>query len=292
MRFSYRSLQLFLFVLITAVLVAGCKSDAADTAEPIEPPVVTIRAQDFAFVDVPESIPAGYTTFRLQTEGQYPHHLIIAQLREGRTYEQLVDYLRTTPGPPPSWVTLLGGPGAPLPGGLTEATVRLDEGAYAILCAVPVPGGTPHVVMGMISPLTVTERSGPEATPAPANVHMVMDEYSFKMTPKITAGLQTIHVENHGEQPHEFLLVRLNDGKTAEDVLEWIGQIEEMHSGDIPEAPGLFLNGVSPLETEGENTITVDFTPGEYALICPYPDEEGAPHFVHGMIQQFTVDEV
>jgi hypothetical protein len=34
----------------------------------------------------------------------------------------------------------------------------------------------------------------------------------------------------------------------------------------------------------------VDFTPGDYGMVCFAPDlKDGKPHFVHGMVQQITV---
>ncbi len=36
--------------------------------------------------------------------------------------------------------------------------------------------------------------------------------------------------------------------------------------------------------------ITVDFTPGQYILICFVPDAaDGKPHFMKGMMRTFTV---
>jgi hypothetical protein len=34
----------------------------------------------------------------------------------------------------------------------------------------------------------------------------------------------------------------------------------------------------------------MDFEPGRYALLCFVPDAgDGMPHFMHGMVQEFTV---
>ena len=38
------------------------------------------------------------------------------------------------------------------------------------------------------------------------------------------------------------------------------------------------------------NYATIDFAPGEYGMICFFPDaKDGKPHFMHGMIRQFSV---
>jgi hypothetical protein len=38
-------------------------------------------------------------------------------------------------------------------------------------------------------------------------------------------------------------------------------------------------------------SFTADFVPGKYALICFLPDaKDGKPHFMHGMVQEVTVN--
>lgn len=119
---------------------------------------------------------------------------------------------------------------------------------------------------------------------------MVVDDYSFNMNSKINPGKRTMLVENTASQPHEFLLVKLKEGKNGGRVLNWLDQAINSKSRELPEAPGEFLNGVSPREKEVVNYITVDLEPGEYCLICPYPDkDDGKPHFMHGMVKQFSV---
>jgi hypothetical protein len=37
--------------------------------------------------------------------------------------------------------------------------------------------------------------------------------------------------------------------------------------------------------------VTIDFTPGDYALVCFLPDaKDGKPHFTHGMVKQIHVE--
>jgi hypothetical protein len=44
------------------------------------------------------------------------------------------------------------------------------------------------------------------------------------------------------------------------------------------------------MRTDQRAFFSVDFTPGEYALLCFSPDEkDGLSHESHGMIRQITV---
>ena len=91
------------------------------------------------------------------TRGKELHHLVIVRLDEGRTYDSLLAALRK-PGPPPAWMYLAGGPNAAAPNAGTNATMKLIEGHYAVLCFIPSADGVPHMAKGMIAPLEVDGR--------------------------------------------------------------------------------------------------------------------------------------
>lgn len=258
----------------------------------MDPNLVKIKTADFVFLEVPDTIPSGMTTFKIENEGAFPHNAAIGRLTGDHTYDELISYVMENESQFPEWFVFMGGPSAPLSGEISEATMQLFPGNYAIICGVPVPAGMPHFMKGMTKPLTVVKKEGNQ-TPAPEeDLIMVMDDYSFNMEPDITAGTKTIKVENTADQDHEFLLVRLKEGKSGGDMLNWLGTVIQSDDPRLPEAPGEFLNGVSSMEKGLVNYITVEFSPGEYVLICPILDEEdGRPHFMHGMVHQFTVEE-
>ena len=88
--------------------------------------VVNVVASDFKF-DAPDSIAAGVVTFRLVGKGPELHHLQIARLEQGKTTADFAEAMKN-PGPPPAWVTFLGGPNAGIPDGQhpTTMTTSLD----------------------------------------------------------------------------------------------------------------------------------------------------------------------
>lgn len=254
------------------------------------PQEIVIEATDFAFITMPDTILSGLSTVRLKNSGAFPHHAILVKIPSDHTYDEYVGFIKNNMGKSPQWATMVGGPNASLSGESVEATVDLEPGNYAVVCAVPVPAEQPHFMKGMIRPLTVLERKKTSSEDPRTDITIAMNDYSFTVTPKIKAGTKTIRVENTGSQPHEFLLVRLDEDKEMKDVIDWLGQIIARESGPLPQAPGTFLNGVGSIDNGAVNYITVDFTPGRYALICPIPDvKDGKPHFAHGMMQQFTV---
>ncbi len=242
--------------------------------------VVTITASDFSF-QAPASIPAGLTTIKLVNRGPELHHVQLVKIAEGHTVQELLAGMKHD-GPPPAWVTFVGGPNTPVPGGRAQATLDLAPGNYAIVCFIPSSDGVMHLAKGMVKPLTVTPAASQARAAAP-DARITLRDYSYEITPEITAGKRTIRVGNAAAQPHELILVRLASGKSAVDMLAWIEKMQ----GPPPGAP---VGGTTFLSQGTSNDVTVDFEPGEYALLCMVPDAgDGKPHVAHGMVRQITV---
>lgn len=245
------------------------------------PQEVLVRTRDYSF-DAPDTIQSGATTFRLINEGPELHHVQLVRLLDGKTMEDLGRHMAAG-GPPPAWMVEVGGPNTPNPGAETNGSVELEPGEYALLCVIPSPDGQLHIAKGMAKPLTVVPATGPTAALPAADVTMVLDDYSFQSVPEIRAGRRTIRVENRAAQPHEVVIARLAPGKTAADLLAWA---ETMQGPP----PAEMVGGTTGIGTGGANVVTIDFTPGEYALLCFVPDAgDGRPHVAHGMVRQITV---
>ncbi len=262
---------------ILAVLPACGKE--APPEEPVAIPAVMVMATDFAF-QMPDTLTAGVTTFRLMNHGQELHHLVLVKLPEGIG---LAEFRNLKPGePPPAGMVFKGGPNAAAPGGTAEATVDLEPGRYAVVCVIPSPDGMPHLVKGMAREITVIAGDNQAKLPDP-DVTMKLADYSFSPSAVLTAGPHVMAIENTASQWHELVLLKLETGKTAQEMLAWL----EKPEGPPPGSP---LNGVGPLGPGESNVVSVELTPGEYAMICFLPDaKDGKPHFVHGMIQQVSV---
>ena len=258
-----------------AAVLTACRS------APSGANVVTVTAADFAF-NAPVEIPAGLTTFRLVNNGPSLHHLQLIKLEDGKTADDFVAALKAG-GPPPRWASLAGGPNPPEPGSTTSATVALEPGSYAMICFVPAADGMPHVLKGMVHPFKVTGTAAAGAPEPKADLVVKLVDFDFQLSGPLTAGRHTIRVENAGSQPHEIAFVLLKPGKTPSDFTAW---------GEKPEgpAPGSVHGGISGIMPGGHAFANVDLAPGNYALICFFPDAtDGKPHFAHGMMKVIQV---
>ncbi|HEY4691170.1 MAG TPA: nuclear transport factor 2 family protein [Anaerolineae bacterium] len=247
------------------------------------PPIAeaAFTASDSAFSG-PDEIAGSWVKIALTNEGQEPHHIQLVKLEEGKTPDDLKTALTSDAENYPAWAVPYGGPNAPDPGGSASAIVYLEAGFYALIDIIPNAEGVPHFQSGLLKGLTVTQ--APKIMPGEPKPGVTVDlaDFSFTLSGSPAAGEQMIRFRNAGSQVHEAFLVKLADGKTAEDYLN-------TPPGAIP--PGVSLGGITGIAPGDGQYIEVTLEPGTYALFCFLPDPgTHAPHFVQGMIQEFTIE--
>jgi hypothetical protein len=254
---------------------------AAAAAAPRE---VRFVASDFAF-EGPESFEAGMITFVLENTSETWHHLQLVRLPEGLSFTEFQERLAgMRPGQPiPEWFVEVGGVNPPPPGGSARATHLVEAGEYAVLCAVDTPDHIPHVMKGMIRPLTVTPSASPPAPLPASDLTLTLVDYAFSFSAPPTRGSHVIRVENAATQSHEIALFRLLPGKTVDDFMAWGATYEGPPPAEI-------LGGVPAFRPGIVATMDVDLTPGDYLAVCFVPDaNDGAPHIAHGMVLPFAI---
>jgi uncharacterized cupredoxin-like copper-binding protein len=240
-----------------------------------------VTATDFAF-DAPAEVPSGMTRIVLVNKGQQLHHVQLFRLTDGKTMADLAAGLKN-PDATPSWMVASGGPNAADPGATTEATVQLLPGNYAMLCVIPGPDHAPHVAKGMLRPLTVTgAQQAANVTPT-ANDTLTLTDYAFALASPLKAGVQTVRIDNQGKLDHEAVVIRLAPGKSANDCVAWV-----YNQNGPPPCDG--AGGTTAIAGGSQDYISVNLTPGHYALLCFIPDpKDSRPHIMHGMVKEFTI---
>lgn len=142
---------------------------------------------------------------------------------------------------------------------------------------------------GSESATSATSANNPSSASAPSpaasaaaqstgTIKVVEDEYSLKETPaaaKATNGKVTFDVENKGEIPHEFVVIKTT--KQADALLEGKEADEQGNAGEI--------GNIDPGRTK---KLSLKLAPGHYALICNLPGHY-MPSGEPGMLADFTV---
>lgn len=270
------------FFLFTLLLLLAPPAARAQT-----PNVLTIEVADYAFLRLPPTVPEGLTTIRLVNKGTTLHHMQLNRLEGGKT---IADMLRDfVPGAPlPAYMSGSGGPSAAWAGQTIEATLLLKPGTYGVICWVPAADHKLHVQKGMMGQLVVTPATGQRKTPVlpAADFTVTAFDYNYTIDKPITTGRRTIRFVNRGPQNHEFVIVKLAQGKTVQDAQAWAER------GQTGESPGTMLSGVSAIAPGQAVNVTNVFAAGEYAILCFVPDgkdKKGLPHVHYGMMKQISV---
>ena len=279
--------------------------DATPGAEAI--PTLAFTAKDYEFLELPASIPGGYTRLSMLQEGPADHHAMFMRLNEGVTADDFMAALQTGDfGAILGAAVSMGGPNAGGIGSITNVVVDLTPGQYVVVCLIPdEDSGMPHAAMGMISALEVTT-STTDAQLAPPEIQGTIDlvDFSFEGLPaELPAGPHTWAITDSGDQLHEMVIYQQAPG-VPYSVIESIflappeatptvieATPEAMAS---PEASGpppfTAIGGVAPMNPGVINYLEIELAAGDHFAICFIPDAEtGAPHFALGMIMPFTV---
>lgn len=120
-------------------------------------------------------------------------------------------------------------------------------------------------------------------------------DFGFTGLPEtVDAGRVAILFTNEGAEAHEIAVMRRKDGVT-ESFEELLSLPEEEAMGKVTPVGGAFAP-----TTDSRALLVGNFEPGDYIAICFVPtgttmsdgamtEGSGAPHFAHGMQQEFTV---
>jgi uncharacterized cupredoxin-like copper-binding protein len=130
------------------------------------------------------------------------------------------------------------------------------------------------------SPATRDEAGAKET---PAAVTVAANDFSFEAPDHIPAGATTFRLTNHGKELHQAQLVKLEDGKTLEDLTRAF-----KHRGPLP-AWVKFVGGPNGVAPGQETSATSVLAPGQYAYLCWIPSPDGIMHVIKGMVRPFEV---
>jgi plastocyanin len=301
-----RTAGLAVAATLLAVGLAACGDDDGEAAAPdptVAPPVSEVAAEvaepqvvdvavpggdggEFAFETDLATIAAGPVEVRLANGGALEHQAAIFRFRDG---EDFASFAAAAAGGDAAAALALvegyGGPNAVAPGATGSSTQVVVPGEYALLCVIPDANGVPHAAQGMVRPFTVTEAEDPEASTelAEPDVEVELVDLAFVTPTELDAGA-TVRATNAGEQVHEIVTYRLEDGRSLTDVLDAVAA-----GAPPPMVPAGGLGLVAP-------GVSADFTlpdePGDYVFLCFVPDATtpgGPPHLVRGMAAPITV---
>ncbi len=273
----------------TGGLSSAAAEPAAAEVQTLEAVVPGGEGGEFSFAATPDLV-AGPVEISLVNHGALEHQAMVMRFKPGADFGQ---FAAAAAGDPSGTSALalvegFGGPNAAPPGETRTSTQVLEAGDYMLICVLPGDDGSPHATHGMVLPFTVgaaddeVTADTPTGVEADAEVRLV--DFGFVYEGPFSAG-ETLHVVNEGDQAHEFVAYKLEEGASADE----FAAAMESPTGPPPATAG---TGIGMLAPGRSADLTLPDDPGEYVLFCMLPDVagDGAPHVGHGMLSQTSVD--
>lgn len=266
--------------LLMLPVLAACAPAAEKAPETAAMPEVTFHSTEYAFAG-PDTVAPGWTAIKLVNDGNVEHHMILAQLDEGKTAQDLLTFFQEHPNDDPAWVRWRGAANGVPHAGTNTSMVNLTPGNYLTICFIPDSAGVPHMAHGMIRGFVVAgEANSAPAPTADAEIHT--SEYKFTM-PAVAAGTHTFRFVNDGKEVHEVHVMRLDEGATMEQVMAAFAP------GATAPPPATSVGGPGALSPGLYDYWTVTLEPGRYMVVCFVPAPDGQPHAMKGMMTEWTI---
>lgn len=118
---------------------------------------VDVSAVNYAFVDLPATLPAGTASFALANEADEDHELVLFRKDDGET--RSAEELLALPQDEAEELVTFTGVTFASPGETGYVAADLEAGTYFVSCFLPVGGGEdgpPHFTEGMVTEFEVT----------------------------------------------------------------------------------------------------------------------------------------
>jgi len=275
----------FALAVLAMVAVLGLQRGGTALAGAPGRPAVTLTITDSS-LSIPATVPAGYTAITVVNNGATPHEASFVRLNPGFTIQQLIaaGQAINNSEDPADFIAFLqvaqfyGGVSGVEPGTSNQVVLNLTPGTYAVADTAGFPG--------LFASFTV---AGPASDVAPplADATITQRDFAFDVPATIAAGTRTLEVRNTGAQTHEMALARLDPGYTLQDVLAALQQ------GGPGQGPPPWVHQFTSVDPQGPGLtqwVTLNLTPGTYAMLCFLPDvNTDLPHALEGMVNSFTV---
>lgn len=309
--------HILLAVVSPLLLLPGCGGEGAGGAGGAgsEPGVVQVVALENKTFQAPDSVPAGWTTFRLQNASTMTHLAVIERypagygiaearaqvapifqagmdlLTAGKTQEAMAKF-----GELPAWfgkIVFLGGPGLTGPGRTSEATVNLEPGTYVLECYVKTDGifhsvNPDSTKYGMVHQFAVTGPATEVPEPTATLDLTLSSTRGLEISGVPQAGQQTVAVHFEDQKVyenfvgHDVHVARLADDTDLKALVAWMDWTQP--TGLQTPAPVEFIGGLQEMPAGSTGYFTVTLEPGRYAFIAEVPNADAK-----GLLKEFTV---
>jgi uncharacterized cupredoxin-like copper-binding protein len=128
--------------------------------------------------------------------------------------------------------------------------------------------------------------TSPSVASAGGTVTVTASDFKFDAPDQLPAGVTTIRLVNNGKELHHAQLLKLEDGKTVEDLAQAAKQ------QGPPPSWIKFMGGPNAVPPGKESVATVMLEPGTYAWVCFVYGADKVMHVAKGMVHPLQVTNI
>lgn len=288
----------YLFTVASCTFLLLSCQDKKDGNQTTTTPTVDITTTGMNF-EMPAELPSGWSTFNYNNQSKEEHFFILEKLPDSirlthyknellppfkEMYSAILsgrfDEAQKAMGKFPAWLYKMqnsGGVGLLSGGQSGTTTINLQPGYYAVECYVRMPNGLPHVFMGMLNELHVTDSNNKAPAPvADLDVHIdTLSGIQFIDTVKKGKHLIAVHFDQQKMYEHfcghDVNIVKLDPEGNLDSLNKWINAAD-FSALRTPAPTGLrFLGGANDMPSGTTAYIQITLEPGNYLLISEIP---------------------
>ncbi|MEX1006855.1 MAG: hypothetical protein WD271_03320 [Acidimicrobiia bacterium] len=236
---------------------------------------LTVKAGEYTY-KFSGSPKAGWVTINFDNPGIENHMMAVVKLKKGVTAKQLKT--AATSEDDSAFNKIADGDGEVYgiphllgPGQKTTTITKLAGGHYGVLCFVPAPDGAPHIAHGMVKTFDISTSKSSAKPPQDGVRDVTLTDSAITIPPNGIPKTGTLKVTNEGTEPHSFLLIKLESGKTIDDAYTYFNSFFETGKAEGT-TPGTIMGGVATLAPNGMAYLEVTLSAGHYAYLSAEGD--------------------
>jgi hypothetical protein len=264
---------------------------AAPVAEAAGSNTLTITAGEYAYKLSGKPQP-GWITMQFKNAGVEYHMVAVVALKKGVTAAQLKKAALSDDDAAFGKIaqgdgSVAGTPGLLGPNQQTTTITQLKAGHYGLMCFVPAPDGSPHIAHGMVTTFDVAGSKSSAQPPKDGVANVTLTDSAIQVPSGDAPRSTTLKVSNQGTTPHSFDIVKIESGKTLDDVKKYFDDF--LNTGkQTGTAPGTIVGGVDEVAPGGVAYLEWTLPPGHYGYVSTDGD---APNddYSKGMHGEFDI---
>lgn len=295
-----KTLKSLTVLALISILIIACKSDkkepkVEEVAALSSDNFIEVVAKDFTFT-VADTIPSGWSTFRMKNTGMMDHFFLLTKLPDSLTIDDYLSDVAAAFGVAwealkenkskevafgllgehlPEWYAsakAMGGTGLISGGETAINTLKLDPGYYVMECYVKTKNGQFHTELGMINPLIVSDEIT-DNKPPESDVQIALTNDSLQIGGNIKSGTNVFSVSFKEQTAfglgNDIHIIKLSDSMNLDEVSQWMDWSNI--KGLVSPGPGVFVGGTQEMPVGYTAYFKCDLSSGDYAFIAETP---------------------